>query len=51
MMGRASRGIPASSKGMGHHIMSYRAKMIGGTLEIQSRALRMEPWSHAYFRS
>ena len=26
----------ASSKGMGHHIMSHRAKMIGGTLDIQS---------------
>lgn len=26
----------ASSKGMGHNIMSHRAKMIGGTLEIQS---------------
>lgn len=28
--------IPASSTGMGHHIMSHRAKMIGGTLDIQS---------------
>ena len=29
--------MPANSKGMGHNIMSHRAKMIGGTLEIQSR--------------
>lgn len=28
------KGIPAESKGMGHHIMSHRAKIIGGTLDI-----------------
>jgi two-component system CheB/CheR fusion protein len=28
---------PSNNKGMGHNIMSHRAKMIGGTLEIQSR--------------
>jgi len=28
--------IPANSTGMGHHIMSHRAKMIGGVLDIQS---------------
>jgi len=30
----------ASSNGMGHHIMSHRARMIGGTLDIQSSAPR-----------
>ena len=34
--GIGCKKIPASSKGMGHHIMRHRAKMIGGTLEIQS---------------
>lgn len=33
--GIGSKKIFAGSKGMGHHIMSHRAKMIGGTLEIQ----------------
>jgi len=33
--GSGCKKIPASSSGMGHHIMSHRAKMIGGTLEIQ----------------
>ena len=28
--------IPAESEGMGHHIMSHRAKMIAGVLTIQS---------------
>ncbi|HKD84196.1 MAG TPA: PAS domain S-box protein [Terriglobales bacterium] len=32
--GSGCKQIPANSGGMGHHIMSYRAKMIGGTLEI-----------------
>ena len=36
--GSGFKKIPANSKGMGHHIMSHRAKMIGGTLDIQSRA-------------
>jgi len=36
--GVGCKKIPASSKGMGHHIMSHRAKMIGGTLDIQSSA-------------
>jgi PAS domain S-box-containing protein len=30
------KGIPTDSKGMGHNIMSHRAKMIGGTLDIHS---------------
>ncbi len=33
--GSGLKKIPASNKGMGHHIMSHRAKMIGGTLDIQ----------------
>jgi PAS domain S-box-containing protein len=36
--GSGCKKIPASSKGMGHHIMSHRAKMIGGTLDIQTCA-------------
>jgi signal transduction histidine kinase len=32
--GLGFKGIPAESKGMGHHIMGHRAKMIGGTLDI-----------------
>ena len=36
--GLGCKKIPASSNGMGHHIMSHRAKMIGGTLDIQSSA-------------
>ncbi len=31
---------PSNSKGMGHNIMSHRAKMIGGTLEIESSVSR-----------
>ena len=34
--GSGCKKIPANAKGMGHHIMRHRAKMIGGTLEIQS---------------
>ena len=34
--GSGCKKIPATSKGMGHHIMSHRAKMIGGTLDIES---------------
>ena len=34
--GIGCKKIPANSKGMGHHIMSHRAKMIGGTLDLQS---------------
>ena len=34
--GTGCKKIPTSSKGMGHHIMSHRAKMIGGSLEIES---------------
>jgi PAS domain S-box-containing protein len=33
--GAGVKKIPAGSTGMGHHIMSHRAKMIGGTLDIQ----------------
>jgi PAS domain S-box-containing protein len=33
--GSGFKKIPASNKGMGHHIMSHRAKIIGGTLDIQ----------------
>jgi signal transduction histidine kinase len=33
--GSGCKKIPATSKGMGHHIMSHRAKMIGGTLDIE----------------
>ena len=33
--GTATKKISASGKGMGHHIMRHRAKMIGGTLDIQ----------------
>ncbi len=36
--GSGCKKIPAASTGMGHHIMSHRAKMIGGTLDIQSRS-------------
>ena len=36
--GSGCKKIPANSKGMGHHIMSHRAKMIGGTLDIHSCA-------------
>ena len=36
--GLGCRKIPVNSKGMGHHIMTHRAKMIGGTLDIHSRA-------------
>jgi PAS domain S-box-containing protein len=36
--GSGFKNIPANSKGMGHHIMSHRAKIIGGTLDIQSCA-------------
>ncbi len=35
--GSGCKKIPVNSKGMGHHIMSHRAKMIGGTLDIQPR--------------
>jgi PAS domain S-box-containing protein len=38
--GSGCKKIPATSKGMGHHIMSHRAKMIGGTLDIESCAPR-----------
>ena len=34
--GAGCQKIAPNSSGMGHHIMSHRAKMIGGTLEIQS---------------
>jgi PAS domain S-box-containing protein len=34
--GSGCKKIPRDSKGMGHHIMGHRAKMIGGTLELQS---------------
>lgn len=34
--GTGCKKIPANNTGMGHHIMSHRAKMIGGTLDIQS---------------
>ncbi len=33
--GSGCKKIPATSTGMGHHIMSHRAKMIGGTLDIE----------------
>ena len=33
--GSGCKKIPANCKGMGHHIMSHRAKMIGGTLDIE----------------
>jgi PAS domain S-box-containing protein len=33
--GSGCRKIPSHHKGMGHHIMSHRAKMIGGTLDIE----------------
>jgi signal transduction histidine kinase len=36
--GSGCKKIPADSKGMGHHIMSHRAKMMGGSLDIQSRS-------------
>ncbi len=36
--GSGFKRIPANNKGMGHHIMSHRAKMIGGTLDIQPRS-------------
>ncbi len=32
--GSGIRKVPAGNKGMGLHIMNYRAKMIGGSLEI-----------------
>jgi PAS domain S-box-containing protein len=34
--GTGCKKIPVNSKGMGHHIMTHRAKMIGGTLDIHS---------------
>ena len=34
--GSGCKKIRPNSKGMGHHIMSHRAQMIGGTLDIQS---------------
>jgi PAS domain S-box-containing protein len=34
--GSGCKKIPVNSKGMGHHIMTHRAKMIGGTLDIHS---------------
>ena len=34
--GSGCRKIPQNSSGMGHHIMSHRAKMIGGTLDIEA---------------
>lgn len=33
--GSGCKSIPEHSGGMGHHIMNYRAKMIGGTLGIE----------------
>ena len=30
--------IPAGNKGMGLHLMNYRARMVGGSLEVQRRA-------------
>jgi PAS domain S-box-containing protein len=33
--GLGCKKIPSHNKGMGHHIMSHRAKMIGGTLLIE----------------
>jgi PAS domain S-box-containing protein len=33
--GSGCKKIPSHNKGMGHHIMSHRAKMIGGTLLIE----------------
>jgi len=38
--GLGCKKILPTSKGMGHHIMSHRAKMIGGTLDMDSGALR-----------
>jgi signal transduction histidine kinase len=35
--GSGCKKIPATSKGMGHHIMGHRSKMIGGALDIQPR--------------
>ena len=43
--GSGFKRIPANSKGMGHHIMSHRAKMIGGTLDIQPAR---SPWNGGY---
>ncbi len=36
--GTGCKKIPVNSKGMGHHIMTHRAKMVGGTLDIHSCA-------------
>ena len=47
--GSGFKKIPANSKGMGHHIMGHRAKMIGGTLDIHSCTPQVR-LSRVYFR-
>ena len=48
--GSGIANIPANNAGIGRHLMNYRARVVGGSLEIE-RAPRAGPWLPVFFRS